>query len=319
MKIPYGSNKVLIQTLEKNTEQTTPSGIIKISATDTDWDHATHADRWGKVIHVPSGLKYDRFDGGALAWYTDIEVAEGMLVWYDYLNSLNCTVLLDEDESEYRLIEYGNLYVALVPVGSIYEEFVDKDIHGLNNTKTDWVIPLNGYVLFERIDENAHTTLWMPPKIDKTKGVVKYVGRRIMEYQNGKGDVIDLRPGDTVQFKDAYEVLLEDKTYSTFDGGVTYRRAQRNRVACAWRGDKIIVPSDCVLVDEQKEELETEMGIKLLKGLQKQSLGYVMEGGGFDLGDQVIFIKGAGVLIKWDDVTYRLLLKDHIELLVVNS
>ena len=50
IRIPPGSRKTLIKTLEKNVDRRSKSGIWLI--TDTDWDEAIHAQRWGEVKMV---------------------------------------------------------------------------------------------------------------------------------------------------------------------------------------------------------------------------------------------------------------------------
>jgi len=310
MTIPYGNNKVLIKTTEKNTEATTPSGILKISPTETDWNAADHASRWGEVITFPKRLKYDPYDGSSLAWDTDVDIYVGMCVWYDYLDSLNCPTYFDEYNSEYKLIEYANLYVGIIPV-----DVMNDIVNPLYHTKTDdekhWVIPLNGYCLFEKINRPPLTMsdIYIPDKNDPSSGIAKFIGKPNHAYGGSYNDDIDLMLGDKCKFSYNYEVFLEHPTYATFNGGKVYKRFQRKTIEFIERGDSLIMPKNRVLVLEHPEKLITDYGLKLFKEHTTHSHGTVLQStcDEIDEATEILFTKGSGRLMEKDNQKLRLI------------
>ena len=310
MSIPNGNNRVLLKTIEKNTEATTPSGILKISPTETDWNEANHASRWGEVVAFPHKLRYDPHDGSSLAWDTEVEVYKGMVVWYDYLDSLNCVTYFDEHGSEYKLIEYGNLYVGIIPVGMKTDK-IDIRYHTKTEDKSHWVIPLNGYILFKKINKKPMTVtdIYIPDKNDPSKGIVKYISIPNKSYSSGNEDHIDLEEGDVCIFSHNYEVMLEHPTYAVFDGGRQYKRLQRRNVELVWRDDEIIIPKNRILIRQHPATLVTDYGLKLMRTNKTYNNGTVIISSFKEIkkDDEILFSKGSGRIIEWRGKTYRLL------------
>jgi len=152
-------------------------------------------------------------------WNTDLEVKVGDIVISCFLNSLNAKVLITDDGSEYRLISYFALIVAL---------------------RKEKVICLNGYFLFTRMLEEIKTTLWVPNQkkrnYDTRLGLVEYVGNPVHYYhRDGGGDFdkgINIQRGDKVLFLTSYSLFappLENEKFRIMDKDYYY--AQRYRLA----------------------------------------------------------------------------------------
>lgn len=310
-KIPSSSNKVLVKTTVKNTEETTSTGIIKISKTEIDWSPGDHVSRVGIVASVPRSITYRRNEGSTLAWETDIEVYKGMQVWYDYLNSLNCVTYITENGDEYKMLDYASLYVGIVPVGKEYEKYIDNTYHNKCKSGKCWVVPLNGYVLFNQINKQRNLTTGIEVKdvSDGYKGEVMYTGRPLKAYDLEDGDTVDIQRGDVCLFQHNYEVMLENPAYATFDGGTPYKRLQRKIINLVWRGDEIIVPSGRVLVEEQHYMKSTSQGIEYIKPKLSVGRSKVLLSGvdGIDIGDEVFFDSENGMTLNVNGQTVKLL------------
>ena len=235
LKIPIGSKSVIIKILRKNAESETPSGILKISPTELDWNPAMHSDRTGLVVAVPSRLPFN-VGRDEMPWKTHVQIAVGMTVWFDFLASENCVTYIYEGY-DYKVLDYDNLYVA---------------------TLNEKIIPLNGFSLFERVyhkpinkfDKISET------QVDETKGIVRYVAEKNEAYESGASeDHIDLQPGDEVLFGRVPCVMLEDEAHCVFDGGKMYRRSQSRNVEMLWRDGELIMPNNRMLVKQIPDDV----------------------------------------------------------------
>lgn len=310
-KIPSSSNKVLIHSVVKNTEATTSQGIIKIASTEIDWNPGDHVSRTGVIKAVPRDITYRRNDGSSLAWETDIEVYVGMTVWYDYMDSLNCVTYITETGDEYKMIDYASLYVGIVPVGKEYDGYIDKEYHSKSKSGDYWVVPLNGYVLFNKVNKNRNLTtdIIVNEKSDGYKGEVAYVGRPLKAYDLEDGDSLDIQRGDICLFQHDYEVMLEHPAYATFDNGTPYKRLQRKVINLVWRNDDVIVPNGRVLVEEQETIKTTSQGIEYIKPRLSVGRSKVLMTGidGINVGDEVFFDANNGMTINVNGDRVKLL------------
>jgi hypothetical protein len=232
------NNNVAIEITHRNAEEKTKSGIIIVQdpkmltahsvETAEMHDSSQHLDRWGIVAKLPSKLKFAKNSKmSGMDWDTDIEIQVGDLVWSDYYNLHHCPIfrIINEEEyTDYWIVTYDCLIVAKrITYRDKYSSIVrDGDI-------TEQIIPLNGYCLFNQINEGLTSKfLILDEKINKTKGITRFVGKRNREYtqQWSKGygrfipskkyDDIDIKPGDEVLFRTEANCLLENAQHRYF-------------------------------------------------------------------------------------------------------
>jgi len=308
--IPPGSRKVLVKILNKITDQKTPSGIIKIASTDTDWNPARHTDRVGMVMAVPRHKLPFKPSGDLMPWRTSVQLSVGMTVWFDFMKTETYS---DEYNNEYKLVDYDSCYVATFPrISGEKIDWAHKSIDG-----TEWILPLNGFHLFERIYKKQRGSLdvFESMKVDRRKGVVKYTAINNKEYETpGQSDHLDLHVGDEVQFSSVPEVMLEDEAYCTFDGGKMYRRAQSRNVDLAWRDGELILPRGKCLIKHIPDETITEAGIILLKRHVKNHRGEVILSSidGLPNGVTLKYVLSGGTPMRYKDEDVRVLNENHI-------
>ena len=300
----------MVKTLVKYSAEETPSGILKTG--DTDYAPAAHADRLGEVIAVPKGMLPFSIKGDIMPWETVVEISPGMIVWYDYLANLNADGFIDEEGYEYKVIDYDNLYVATVP----RDEEGDPEGLQVGETGMEYIIPLNGFHLFERVlHEKKHRFDITENKVDPRYGIVKYVARNNTAYENGTSvDHFDLQVGDKVMFGNVPEVMLEDDLHCHFDGGRMYRRSQSRNIELVWRGDKLILPKGSILIKRKPDEEISKGGIILLKANVKNHTGEVVLSSNdqVPIGSEILYIKGTGWEIDYQGEKHRVLTNNQI-------
>jgi co-chaperonin GroES (HSP10) len=310
VRIPPGSRKVLVKIVDNPTDQTTESGIIKIASTDTDWSPAVHASRKGVVMAVPRGKLPFKKNADLMPWQTDVQISPGMTVWFDFMNAVTYE---DESENEYKLLDYDNIYVATFPrVNGEEIDWAQPSTDG-----KEWVMPLNGFHLFERVykKQRGRFDVFESEKVDTRHGVVKYVAKNNGDYSlPGQEDHIDLQVGDEVQFGQVPEVMLEDEYYCSFDGGTMYRRSQARNVELAWRDGELILPRGRYLIRQIPDEKITPSGIILPRENVKNHRGEVIVSSGDEIkeGDVVCYLLNGGVPMEYKGEKLRLIKDDHI-------
>jgi len=306
LNIPPGSRIVLIRIDNKNVDARTESGIWKIAETDTDWNKSVHSDRVGTAMKVPKDPLPFEVGRDFMPWKTKVEVSEGMTVWFDFLASENVDVYIDEDDVEYKLVDYSDIYVATLP------RFENEDF-GLQESTDgkEYIIPLNGYHLFETVEvERKGKYDISPSRIDPGYGIVKYLAKNNTQYENNMSeDHLDLQVGDKVRFGNVPAVYLEDEMHCTFDGGRMYRRSQVRNVEMLWRKGEIILPKGKVLIRQKEDENITPTGIILSKPNVKSHTGEVVISSNDDIvvGSCIKYIKGSGKLIDFKGEKCRIL------------
>ena len=194
-------------------------------ADKTDSHTANLAEVWGEVYRVPERLFYDPDDPNTMDWDTDMELQVGDIVWFDIMESKNSSEIVCNGEI-YKSIPYQHCYVA--------KRELWWDEH--QNNRYTKIIPLNGYVLcqpitLKKISELDHLS---EQKIDKTKGIVRFVGNPPKAYiRDEYSHIEDLQVGDEVLFdKDVPMIYLERrKELATFDGDNLYWVIPRRRIA----------------------------------------------------------------------------------------
>ena len=311
-KIPFGTNRVLLKTTMQNVGSTTASGIIKSVATDIDWNPAVHASRWGEVVAFPSGLKFTDYDGTSLSWQTEIEIHKGMMVWYDYLDSLNSPTYVDEEGTEYKMIEYANLYVGLTD----NEEYVDKSCHSKTTDGKLWVVPLNGYILFTKVNkmQTNKIDLLLRQENDPSRGKARFISKPNKRYSDDYSDDLDVGVGDLCLFSYNYEVMLEDPYYAVFDGGNQYKRNQRRHIEMVWKGEEILIPKGRAIIRQDVDSRVTQGGVELMVTPTTHDTGEVLQSRIISLkeGDKILYSKGAGRLIDYKGERVRLIKEGNV-------
>lgn len=237
-----------------------------------------------------------------MPWLTRVQVAKGMKIWYDYMASLNTIVYVDEDESEYRLIDYDSLYVATVP--RCEEEdfwFSQKSTDG-----KEWIIPLNGFHIFERVyhEPKSKFDIHITKRVNNREAIVKYVAVNNRAYETGEEeDHVELEPGDRVVFGVVPCVMLEDEMHCHFDSGRMYRRAQARNIDLVWRGDELVLPKGRILIKKIKDERVLPSGIILLRDNVKNHRGEVVISSieGVNVGQEVTYPLKGGVPLEYKD------------------
>lgn len=247
------NNNVAIEITHRNSEDKTKSGLIIVQdpamfvahsiESAENYNTSQHLDRWGVVAKIPERLvyaKHDRMFG--MDWDTNIEIQIGDYVWADYYNLHHCPIFKTEDK-EYWIVAYDCLIVAKRPTQySDVVTFGNKEIESFDSNYPFKIIPLNGYCLFEQVNEGLQSKfLELPKEINKSKGIVKYAGSRNKEYTKTWDskeqrnipskwfDDIEINPGDEVVFRTQSECLLEDAQHRFFED-TDLRYEQRKNV-----------------------------------------------------------------------------------------
>ncbi len=225
------NNNVAIEITHRNSEEKTKSGLIIVQdptmltahsvETAEMHDSSQHLNRWGIVAKLPNKLKYAKHSKMAgMDWDTEIEIQIGDYVWADYYNLHHCPIFQVE-EKQYWIVTYDCLIVAKRPI-----RIAGYGDDGILNYI---FIPLNGYCLFNQINEGLTSKfLILDEKINKTKGITRFVGSRNKEYSqqwnssygrfipSKKYDDIDIKPGDGVIFRTEANCLLENAQHRFF-------------------------------------------------------------------------------------------------------
>jgi len=234
--------------VDRNEEATTPSGVLKVG--DIDFQPAVHANRISEIIMVPDTLNYHlawhkRRPGisESMPWKTEVEIQPGDIVWHDYMDSLNCPMIITDDEPEerYKLLNYYDLYVAKRKISG------KTTISGpystsFNIEEAHVVIPLNGYLLCEEVLEERQGKFDVLDKhVDKRLGKIAFIGKKNEQYrweQIGKppkgidkdGNEI-LEVGDIIIKKNPdIHIMLEDTLHARFNKSKLYFIIQRKDI-----------------------------------------------------------------------------------------
>jgi co-chaperonin GroES (HSP10) len=242
---PLNNNVIIECVIPK--EEIRPSGLIipkdidYFIAHDIDGvnktDTSAHLDRYGVVTKVPDKLSYNG-DGKLqndwmMPWETEMELQVGDMVWFDFYRGKHSPFLEVEDKT-YRVVNYRFLIVAkrqcfgcisednngvsLVYLTDGINKYEKLEGHELTSEQLKKVILLNGYCLFEQVFETPDSKLIIEKQLNKSQGIVKYIGNRNKSYKNiKKFDDIDIQIGDKVLFRNETECLLENENHYKFD------------------------------------------------------------------------------------------------------
>lgn len=237
------SNTVLVE-MTYTTEGIKSKGGIIIGF-NTDWEfedetdsHAGNlAEIYAKVYRCPPKLYYERGDSLSMPWDTDMELQVGDIVFFNAIESRNSVEIVCEGKT-YKLLPYQDLYCAkrLVTHKTPSDVLWEYKITGRVNLTEYEVIMLNGYVLLERVylENVSPLAVSKDAGIDKTRGIIRYVGSSPKEYQRKEySDIKDLEVGDMVLFAPNSPLFLLERTtaLSTFDGDNLYWCVHRRRIS----------------------------------------------------------------------------------------
>ena len=204
------SNMVLIKVPKFKEERKTKSGIIldvnpHVQYLDGEGSHMADLERvLGTVEKIPPFLTPD---GDMLAWETPIDLKVGDGVYFDYMDSINSTSFVCE-EDEYRLIPYSSCYVAI---------------------RGEEMICLSGYCLFENIYEKKHS-LSTSETLVELKGKVYQVGTTVVYSNQIYSDDIEIEVGDIVTFRKRFSRVYLERQKHLQTLNVQLFRAQRREI-----------------------------------------------------------------------------------------
>jgi len=214
------SNTVLVEMTYTTEGIKSKGGIVIGFNRDVEYDdesdsHAANlAEIYATVYKCPPKLYYKRGDSLSMPWDCNMELQVGDTVFFNGMESSNAVEILCEGIT-YKLIPYQDIYCA---------------------KRGTEVIMLNGYVLLERVflENKSELAVSKQGEVDKTRGIVRYVGRPPKEYQRKEYcDIKDLEVGDMVLLAPNAPLFLLERTtaLSTFDGDNLYWVTQRRRIS----------------------------------------------------------------------------------------
>lgn len=177
---------------------------------DTSFNEEAHRPIVGVVRNVPEKLKFIDGDWSQMPWDTDMELKIGdeVILKRPAVSGAIANGFVKEDEEGLHVfVKYSEVVVA---------------------RRGDCIIPLNGFVLVEPLEEEYKTSLALPEtskKDSKIYGKIIYIGtpnRRYITKRNGAGvetteppDTDELKVGDIVAFSNVADIYLEYDLHRT--------------------------------------------------------------------------------------------------------
>lgn len=187
---------------------------------DPSFAQEKHVPTSGEVINVCKKL-----NDFQMHWKTSIEVKSGDLVFYSFEAAYDCLndtgkIFVDENNTKYFLLDYFDLFVA---------------------KRGEEIIPVNGYVLCEPVEEELTSKIQLPEFLKRTRsdkfGRVVYLGARNTEYYLGNGkkevrhdlkDCHEIAVGDVVLFDKNCDLPVEYDLHQSLAGrNKTFYRMHR--------------------------------------------------------------------------------------------
>lgn len=209
--IPIPSNGVIVEITERSIDKVTKGGIYighheDVVFAEGEGSHeADVAEVWGTLVAQPEELYYNKSYTDYMPWETAIETKPGDTVWFEYMASVNCDVLV-WGKRRFYVLKYSDLYVA---------------------KRGEEIIPLNGFCLCEPIKE-FHDSKLAEGVTDRYRtdvAIVRHIGRPNDNYlptDNLYGtyfnDKIDVQEGDEVILRRGYPLSLLER----LDGIATF-------------------------------------------------------------------------------------------------
>lgn len=216
-------NRVLVRTINKQSETTVGSMKIRL---DTGFSEEQHAPVTGVVISVPSTLIPEN-----MPWETDMVLMPGDEVVYSYETCVYCMnpetgrEFHDEENNQYLMVDYEDIFAA---------------------KRNGEVIPVNGYLLVEPLTEEVISAIKLPVEKSGKIGRVAITSPKNKRYfaaGKERTDVYDfndpINPGDYVVFTKYSDLPLEYELHNSIDGAKQYFRMQRRDIYHVINPDKI--------------------------------------------------------------------------------
>jgi co-chaperonin GroES (HSP10) len=172
------NNNVLLKPVFNKMERVTPSGIIiGVPSHTKDQYLKNYSQRHFWVIKTPEKFTNpdtaNRFKSfkGTVTWGTTMELMAGDMVWV-VLRVANSTPRIEIDGEEYLIVNYTHIFVA--------QRLTDKKTENtINRDGKMWdVIPINGYIICETLNDEQRGQLDVLYKLRKKPNIlkVKYIG-----------------------------------------------------------------------------------------------------------------------------------------------
>jgi len=220
-------NTVMVKLDPENDMIETKSGF-KI-AIDTSFEPEKHTVRVGTVLSFPKKLIYNNTPD-SMPWDTEMELQEGDRVIMYFLAVMNCLV---KEKKAY--IKEGKELTIFIKYHNIYAVIRDGKI-----------IPINGYVLVEHMEDPAWIKLQEEakksgleiPDLRKSSntnacyGKIAYMGIPNKEYKEpNKSDVgITAKVGDSVIMKKVRDIPMEYDLHTRAPEGKKLYRIHRHDI-----------------------------------------------------------------------------------------
>lgn len=185
---------------------------------DTSFEKEKHSVCSGVVVKAPEKLIFDRENMNCALFDTDVEIKEGDHVIFHYLAIASAR---EQAVGNAIHIEKG---LEIIPYDRIYVTIRNGEI-----------IPVNGIVLVEPVEETISSTLFIPKtarEFSRVKGVVSRLStplRGYRDYPDDGPDMDEIKVGDTILYKEENCVPLEYSLHQNIDKGkVLYRMHRRD-------------------------------------------------------------------------------------------
>ncbi|MBE3086025.1 MAG: hypothetical protein IMZ64_07395 [Bacteroidetes bacterium] len=217
-------NNVMVKLDAKNDYIETKSGLKLLL--DTSFEPEKHVVRVGTVEALPKELQFKK----EIPWETELELKIGDKVVMYFMAIQNC---LSNEQKKY--VQEGQDVYIFIKYHNIYAIIREKEI-----------IPINGYVLVEpiedpewvRLNEQAAKSGLMipdmrtPSRTHITYGKVIYLGKKIIRYadKNKSDNFYDIQEGDQVIMKKIRDIPVEYEYHAKIDGGRKLYRMQRHDI-----------------------------------------------------------------------------------------
>lgn len=203
VRIPF--DKVLLKLKPVNEGITFTNGQTLLI--DHTFNPANHQNVVAQVVKLPLNFTKPSKEAKqrGIEWLPDLDLEVGDMVIVDYYQVLqhfgDRVHKYSEDAQDLYIEEGGEFYVFV----NYHEIFC----------KTDPIVPLNGWVIYEGIHQDKGYKEFRKTVLSEKTGVVKYLGKPNLEYQDKSEDVTGIAVGDTVVFRKGMYRKLEFDMHAT--------------------------------------------------------------------------------------------------------
>lgn len=187
--------------------------IIFTNGTELLIDHtfnpSHHQNVVGEIAKVPERFSRPTPETkrSGIDWLPQLDLSVGDKVIVDYfqmLQNFGTHVHKIIDDPQDMFIEYEDDFYVFVPYHEIF-------------ARIDPIVPLNGYIIYEGINTEVKMLAHTKTYLEMSRGIVKYVGKKNLEYADDKIDVDGIAPGDEIVFKKGMFRKLENNLHATLD------------------------------------------------------------------------------------------------------